>query len=342
MPNWPKSMGRIASGVMVAAALGVASAPAMANPTITAVFDPAANGGAGISPADQTTILNALAFYNTNITSTFSTTIDFSTQSAGGASSIKDVYTGVGYGTYYSYLAANAAATLNPVQTSAVASLPNATNNPVTGTGGVAMTTTLALVGGIAPQISNTWSQCGGLTGIACITLGTGELGQPGLLGVVQHEIDEVLGTSSNLPNGGGTRPANPSAADLFRYSAPGVRSFALNTSKTVPCTGTPTAYFSVNGGNTNLSNYNNCNNGGDYGDWGGGANTPAIQVQDAFGNPSNFTSLTLAAPEVALLEAVGYNFVSGSQISTPEPATIGLLLVGLAGLSQARRRRRD
>ena len=82
------------------------------------------------------------------------------------------------------------------------------------------------------------------------------------------------LGTSSALPNGGGTVPGNPAAADLFRYGAPGVRSFALNTSTAEPCTGTPTAYFSVNGGITNLSNYNNCNNGGDYGDWGGAANT--------------------------------------------------------------------
>jgi hypothetical protein len=51
------------------------------------------------------------------------------------------------------------------------------------------------------------------------------------------------------------------SPADLFRYSAPGTRSFLGNSNT---CSGY-SAYFSINSGNTD---YNNCPFGGDYGDW--------------------------------------------------------------------------
>jgi hypothetical protein len=91
-----------------------------------------------------------------------------------------------------------------------------------------------------------------------------------------------------------------------------------------------------LDGGVTNKNFYNNCSNGGDYGDWGGG-NAVNPQVQDAFGDPTDAPFLTLGSPEVALLEAVGFNFSSASTV--PEPATIGVLLVGLVALRQARRK---
>lgn len=67
-------------------------------------------------------------------------------------------------------------------------------------------------------------------------------------------------------------------SSSLFSNS---VRSFSYNSSTDVPCTGSPTAYFSINGGATNLNQYNNCNNGEDYGDW---IYIDGKQVQDAFG----------------------------------------------------------
>src|SRR5882757_11470894 len=99
------------------------------------------------------------------MTSTFSVVVDFSTQTAGGATTVKVDYSGVGYSGYYSALASNASATGNAVQLSAVASLPNAANNPVTGTGGISMTSTLAALYGFAPQVSGPQSSCGGLVG---------------------------------------------------------------------------------------------------------------------------------------------------------------------------------
>ncbi|MBV8731269.1 MAG: PEP-CTERM sorting domain-containing protein [Acidobacteriia bacterium] len=163
---------------------------------------------------------------------------------------------------------------------------------------------------------------------------GAGGTPQAALFGDVEHETDEVLGTSSALPNGGGTVPTDPKAADLFRYSAPGVRSFAINTSTAEPCTGTPTGYLSINGGITNLNPYNNCNNGGDYGDW---IFDDGHQVQDAFGPDDVPSSLNLGSPEVTLLDAVGYNFKVSS---VPEPGSIGLVLIGLACLLPAIRKR--
>ena len=220
--------------------------------------------------------------------------------------------------------------------------------NPVNGGSGISPTTTLAAVLGLANQTTETYAACGNLLGTACITINSNALsagngGTPGadLVSLVEHEFDEVLGTSSSLPNGVSSNvPTVPSPADLFRYSAAGTRSWATNPSTSVPCSSsTPNAFSSVNGGATDLSNYNNCSNDGDYGDW---ANNPTVQVQDAFSDGTSAPFLTLASPEVTLLEAVGYDFASATLPANPvpEPTTAGLLLAGLAGLRCFRRRR--
>lgn len=320
------------AGLTAMVVFSAASLPAMANPIITAVFT------GDYSAADEAVVNSALNFYQQNMTSTFALTIDFGTQAANtGASSNKYVYNSIAYSSYYKALTANQ----NSANASAIASLGGASpTNPVNGASGIALTTTLAGMLGLAPQVTATFASCGNLSGSACITinlsaLSAGNGGTPGvdLVSLVEHEFNEVLGTSSNLPGGSSaTMPATPSAADLFRYSAAGVRSWSTNSSTSAPCSNsTPNAYFSVDGGVTDLSNYNNCSNGGDYGDW---ANNPTIQVQDAYGNGTSTAFLTLASPEVMLLEAVGYDF------AVPEPAAAGLLLTGLVGLGWFRRSR--
>jgi hypothetical protein len=87
------------------------------------------------------------------------------------------------------------------------------------------------------------------------------------LMAVVSNEIDEALGTSS------GINRANAAPVDLFRYTAGGLRSYTISGDD---------AWFSINGGLTDLVRYNQ-NAGGDYGDWWStGAHT--ARVQDAFG----------------------------------------------------------
>ena len=316
----------------LAAALAFGAGIAAANPTINVVYDPSV----GFTAADETQIQNAINFYTSNITNNFTMTIAFGSQAGGGATSIK--FAGdVSYTDYYTALTNDSSGDLT--DTEALASLgPSSSNNPVTGSQSVNITTTLGAVLGLEANVSTSWSQCGNQTANACIDLGTDDLnigGSPsaGLFGIVQHEFDEVLGTSSNLPNGGtGGVPADPSAADLFRYGSPGARSFDLNTSTSFPCSGTPTAYFSVNSGVTNLQDYNNCNNGGDYGDW----YCDDGSLVQCFAGPGNVpASLSLSSPEVALLDAVGYNFVS----ATPEPSSLVMLLTGLAAIPVLRRR---
>lgn len=117
---------------------------------------------------------------------------------------------------------------------------------------------------------------------------------------VTEHEINEVLGISSDLPD-----LTTISTIDLFRYTT--------NLARTYITTG-DNAYFSVDG--TNLLARYNMNSGGDYADWwsvdnnwqaGQIGNFP--QVQDAFSNPG--FALDNGSNELAALDIVGWTLAS-------------------------------
>jgi hypothetical protein len=117
---------------------------------------------------------------------------------------------------------------------------------------------------------------------------------------VAEHEIDEVLGTSSDLPDFTTISPI-----DLFRYTT--------NLARTYTTSGDD-AYFSVDG--TNLLARFNMNSGGDYSDWYSyGLNwappgaTPKAQVQDAFSGPGN--AFDLGSNELSMLDVVGWTLAS-------------------------------
>ena len=159
---------------------------------------------------------------------------------------------------------------------------------------------------------------------------------------VVEHETDEILGTSSctdvtsvnsvATASDGCIAGGGPSAVDLFRYSASGTRVFNSLT---------PTKqYFSPNGGvtDTDGATYNTTKAGEDYADFSQGC----AFVQDAEGCLGSRLDITTdyqggPGPEVQILNAVGYDLVS-----TPEPGTIALLGGGLAVLGLRRRRRAE
>jgi hypothetical protein len=152
------------------------------------------------------------------------------------------------------------------------------------------------------------------------------------------HELDEVLGiggqgsqlsdTNAIYQTGGqGPNPAEQvGPMDLYRYSAPGVRSFSLlNTTS-------PYAYFSIDGGNTVLSYFNQSEQL-DYGDW---LSDPipagyGPQVQDAIGTPG--ADPTLGVNELTALNVIGYT------LAVPEPSTMGIALCGVLPLLLRRRR---
>ena len=154
----------------------------------------------------------------------------------------------------------------------------------------------------------------------------------------VEHETDEVLGTSScidttgSLSNGcDGFGTGTPSDVDLFRYSAPG--SLVLDSSLST----TPGVYFSYDGGATNgvvgvggsPELYSTLANGDDYADYLSSSPCETNQaVQDAEGCPGKDAGLNIlndGRSEINILNAVGYDLSATSAV--PEPRTVFLLV---------------
>jgi hypothetical protein len=109
--------------------------------------------------------------------------------------------------------------------------------------------------------------------------------GEYDIFGTIAHEISEVMGRM--IPGGGYYSPL-----DLFDYAASGVRDLS----------GTPPAYFSLNGGVTNLANFNT-NASGDYGDWAGSVGADAYL---AFANSG--VVLPVSNTDIAVMTALGWS----------------------------------
>lgn len=333
----------VAAGLM-ATALATAGT-AKANLVIDATYDPS------LSSSAITTINQAISFYESAITTNVTAHIDFTNMSSGLGESVTFTDS-VAYSSYYNSLIASATSANDHtalVNTSGTANLAANATNPVTGSSSIVLKNPLArAMGFFAPvgtlSSADTGSLCN-YTGDGCIGLnlaitndpGKGTAGGYNLLSVVEHEIDEILGLGSALPNGGGSAPADPAPEDLFRFSAPGVRSFVTNNSVTdEACTGASKAYFSINGGTTNLASFNNCANGGDYGDW--ALNTG--RVQDAY-NTGGAPTLSLTSPELTALDVIGYTLSSSNNTNAPEPPVTILFGAAAASLLVLRRRAR-
>ena len=160
----------------------------------------------------------------------------------------------------------------------------------------------------------------------------------------MEHETDEVLGTSSCIDTEGslsdgcdGFGAGTPSAVDLFRYAAPA--SLILDSSLST----TPGAYFSYDGGTTNGANgfvYNTLANGEDYADFVRSCPGGPLSVQDAEGCPGVDKGLSIlndGGAEINILNAVGFDTPN---TATPEPGTMALFGMGLVALGIYRRHR--
>lgn len=273
--------------------------------TIIPTFN--STGATSIDAATQTVINNAIAFYQNTFTNNITVNIEFHNMSSGLGQSLAFIFN-VPYLTYCTALAANAT---SPDDITALANTPCGSTNPINSNANIGVkspdgralgiNTPEQPFGGACPTASFTGSGCIGLN-VALANM------NPGLLfATVEHEIDEVLGLGSAL--NGTTTPAMPWTEDLFRWHSAGTRSYAADASTTNPCgASTPAAFFSIDGGTTDVDDFNNCNNRGDYGDW--IMHTPS-QVQDAFTNASGAATLSISSPEVRALDVIGFTITS-------------------------------
>ncbi|HEY2049629.1 MAG TPA: NF038122 family metalloprotease [Caulobacteraceae bacterium] len=253
--------------------------------------------------------------------------------------SVDELYGYYGYSTLKSYLASHAAA--NPTDTALKSAVSHLPARAPSGVSNFVVPSSEAKALGLIPASESGYDGYIGFgSGLAFdlypsngITAGTYDFEA-----VAAHEMDEVLGRISGLAS---TSSTMRTVFDLYRYSSPGVISFAYNSP----------AYFSVNGGTTNLGEFNVSSSGGDRGDWANYGAT-ATDVQDAFlaaGRRSN-----LSAADITALDALGY---AGSNIgdthlttpttiahafssAAPEPGVWAMMLLGLAGVGAALRRR--
>lgn len=313
------------TGIIFAASL-VLLPTAKASITFNATYD------SSLTAADQLAIGNALAVISASISSPNNVTdnLFFSSMSSGLGESITSEYN-ISYDAYYNALLAVAT---TPTQLAAIASLGTAPTsssspNPVDGSTQVTVTSTEGRNLG--------FSTAGGVLGTydSEILLNTSITSPPAspsgsnysLESVAMHEIDESLGiggTGSTLTGSGGlTGPVGD--LDLFRYSAPGVRSYSNNAANQ--------PYLSFDGGNTVVSYFNQVA-GADFADWQSDPDAAGfpVQVQDAFATPG--TNPTLGPNELTAFGLVGYQMTS-----TPEPGTLGMFGASIVTLAFLLRR---
>ena len=130
--------------------------------------------------------------------------------------------------------------------------------------------------------------------------------GEYDAIGVLEHEISEVMGRVQSLGVEFGSDIYTP--FDLFRYSASGVRALSPGP-----------GYFSIDGGQTNLGQFNNPNGGGDTADW---ANSVTADSYDDITAIS--VANTVSVTDLRVMDVLGYArssaaacYVAGTHIQT-------------------------
>jgi hypothetical protein len=292
-------------------------APARAAFVINPTFGSSITGDPNAA-AIEGTINSAIAFYEGTFTNNITVNITFNEMTSGLGQSSFQLFVVPYNSTPNSFRPALAAEPQSADTTTALANLPNQTNQPVTNNTNMllkpANIKALGLTGFLLPASDGTI----GLNTHITTPGSPGTTGQYSLLAVVEHEIDEILGLGSTL--GLNLQPpfnTDPTPEDLYRYDGSGNRTFTTSTSAQ--------AYFSLDG--TTLLDQFNQNGLGDYGDW--VVHNPA-QVQDWAGTPGANPSLANdGGIEVRALNVIGYTLTAPQVTAVPEPAALAQLAAG-------------
>jgi hypothetical protein len=328
------------------AALAVA-APALAL-NIVPTFDKSITSLANASTVEAD-INQALSVYDAALSSNVTVGISFgwgeidgaAVSSSDASESESNIYSGYSYAQVVSDF--NKAAAANPNDAILVSAAANmAAANPTTVTN-FAFTKAEAQALGLVPATGmGTDGYVGFSTKIAySFDPTTTPAGEYDFEALVEHEVAEVLGRISGISS---TKPTLATPFDTMRFSAAGTHAYGY----------TSPAYFSYDGGKTNLVTFNSTG-GGDRGDWANAASNDAfdavaskganmtlstadLQVLDALGwdganNPGGFASSGVAG--------VGQPGAMGDIGGVPEPTTWAMMIVGVGFAGAVMRRQR-
>jgi hypothetical protein len=266
---------------------------------ITPVFDSTITSDPNAATIEHT-INQAILAYETRFADPINVTITF--QEMGTGLGMSSTYgSAIAYSSYYNALTADSKTSNDAV---ALAHTPGGPNNPVDGTSLIRVTTAnqRALGFNTSPPPGQSDSTVSLNVSLMNLNRQTIDPSKYDLMSVVSHEIDEALGTASGLSQ------ANIEPVDLFRYNLGGARTYTTSGDD---------AYFSMNGGTTDLARYNQ-DPTGDYGDWWStGSHTP--QVQDAFATPAVTPNLGV---ELTVLDVIGYDYIVAALPPTIQSVT--------------------
>ena len=281
-----------------------------ANLVITPTFDSTITSDPNAATIEST-IQQAIAVYESSFSDNVTVFITFTEMGTGLGQSSSSFNT-ISYQLYRSHLVSDATTMYDAT---ALTQLPNTTANPVNGS------TTMDLnlpnaraigltgvtpdgLGGFVSWDSSAGSPDGQIflnTSIMNLSRAITNSGKWDLLGVTEHEINEVLGLGSALDglNNGDPTPTGPvGTLDFYRYDQNGNRSF--NTVSNAQ------SYFSIDG-KTLLVQFNQYS-GGDFHDWFSwpfGAAHP--RVQDAFSLNGKTPDMNV---ELIALDVIGYHLL--------------------------------
>ena len=284
---------------------------------INASFDSSVTSST-LAASIEASVTAAIQFYESRITTNETITIDFGYGEIDGGTIATDAISQSSYNldTSATYAQIRAALTNHAIAmgTVTIGSTPVALATmdaalPVTAPASITsmeLTVAEAKALGLTTSVSTPAGYVGLSSAVdwTFATTNTAIAGEQDIVGALEHEISEVMGREQSQGVDFGTGVYTP--FDLLRFSSPGTMD--LNQGA---------AYFSINGGTTDLGDFNTTLSLGDLADWadGSAANSYDNQEIESESNP-------VTTDDLIAMAALGYTiacYAEGTSIRTPD-----------------------